>query len=263
MPTANTFRTDLNSVFNIVQNTAVVHPKEVFIESLRNFFSQDSFYRFVADEWGFPKTPDVTDFPNDAGINDDLTTRLFIGETYRYDMIFYPAILVKNGGGRFVPISFNNNEGVVHYRLMRFIDGYGNESFTSTPDYIKKSGAWEGSINIDIEAHSHRARDELTELVKVQFIEVARIDLQNAGVFVKGVRNSGPSETDDRNGKLYKDTVTCEIRSEWAREIPVQNAIDAINLCVDFGNLDVEPEQIAPNLRVSTTVELSDTLMSM
>lgn len=29
--------------------------------------------------------------------NQNLSTRLFIGENYRYDVIFYPAILVKSG----------------------------------------------------------------------------------------------------------------------------------------------------------------------
>ena len=260
--TANTFRTDLYSIFNSVQNTAIVHPKEIFIESLRTFFGRDSYYHFVADEWGFPKTPDLTDMANEAGIDDDLTTRIFIGESYRQDMIFYPSVTVKNGGTRFVPISFNNNEGVVHYSVTRFIDGYGNESFVSTPAFIKKSGAWEGTMNIDVEAHSHRARDEITELIMEQFIEFARKDLQNSGVFVKAIRNSGPSETDDRNGKLYKDTITCEIRTEWAREIPVLTALDAINICVDFGNLDTQPNQIAPNIRVTTTIDLSDALMS-
>jgi len=176
-------------------------------------------------------------------------------------MIFYPAIIVKKGGGKFVPISFNNNEGVVHYSVTRFIDGYGNESFVSTPSFIKKSGAWEGTMSIDIEAHSHRACNELTELIKSHFIEFARIDLQNSGVFIKGISHAGSSETDDRNGKLYKDTVTCDLRTEWAREIPVSSVVDAVNLCVDFGNIEVQPNQIAPNIRVSTTIELSDILI--
>src|ERR1700690_1148449 len=93
---------DLN---NFVQSSMIVYPKEIIIATLRDFFSRDSFYCYSKDAWGFANTTDHTDLPpgadlptnfNSHGANQGgLSTRLFIGENYRYDGIFYPAILVK------------------------------------------------------------------------------------------------------------------------------------------------------------------------
>jgi hypothetical protein len=238
----------------------VTHPKEIFIESLRKYFSDDSHFHYTADEWGFPKIIDLTDVPLEAGINDNVTTRIFIGEPYRFDASYYPALLIKSNGSRFVPTSFNNDEGTVQWAAQRFVDGYGNETIIQTPSHFIKAGAWEGSINIDIEAKSPHARDELAGLISLFFSEIRRIQLQIAGVFVKGVTASSPSESDDRNGKIFKQTITCEIRSEWRREIPINSVIDIINICVDFGTLETKPYEFAPNLRISNTVELINAL---
>ena len=263
MSTANTWRSDLNTLHNLVQNSLQAHPKEIFIESLREFFKDDAYYHYVSDEWGFPQTPDLTGMPLEAGYNDDTTTRLFIGEPYRQDVIYYPAILVRPAGSRFVPISFNNEEGSVQWAVQRFVDGYGNETFIQTPSHFIKAGAWEGSVNIEIEAKSSSARDDLADLVSAHCAELRRQQLQRSGVFVKGVSQGAPSETDDRNDKLFKQTITCEIRSEWRREIPITNVIDVISVCVDFGNVEVVPHVLAPNLRVATTVELVEALVEL
>lgn len=263
MGTGSSYRTDLYALHNVIQNTLITHPKEIFIESLREFFSQDSYYHYVRDSWGFPKTPDLTGVPLEAGYDDDVTTRIFIGEPYRFDVVYYPALLIRPAGARFVPISFNNEEGSVQWSAQRFIDGYGNESIIHTPSSFIKAGAWEGSINIDIEAKSPQARDDLVDLVSVHFVELRREQLQQSGVFIKGVTQSSPSETDDRNDKLFKCSVTCEIRTEWRREIPVTSVVDMIGICVDFGNVESSQPTLAPNLRVSTTVELIDALIEL
>lgn len=263
MPTVNTFRSDLQSLHNIVQNSMVTHPKEVFIESLREFFSDDAYYHYVRDEWGFPKTIDLTNVDLEAGYNDDITTRLFIGEPFRQDVIYYPAILIRHGGSSFVPISFNNEEGSVQWTARRFVDGYGNESLVQTPSHFIKAGAWEGTINIDIETRDSRSRDELVDFVSAHFIELRRRQLERSGVFVKKVSAGSPSESDDRNDKLFKQTITCEIRTEWRREIPVTNVVDMISICVDFGNLDTNPPVLAPNLRIVTPVELINALVNL
>lgn len=263
MGTANSFRSDLHAIHNVVQNSMVTHPKEALIHELREFFSQDSYYHYVRDLFGFPKVPDHTDLLNNAGVANDDTTRIFIGEFYRFDVIYYPALLVRSAGSRFVPISMSNNKGKVVHTNTRFIDGYGNETIISIPSALVENGAWEGSITVDVETKSPRSRDELVELIAHHFINTRRDQLQVAGVFVKGVNASASSEGDDINGKLFKQTVTYEIRSEWRREIPVNSVIDAINICVDFGNLETQPTQIAPNLRISTNVELIEALVAL
>jgi len=61
MGTANSFKSDLYAIYHYVQQTMLVHPKEVLIQTLRDLFSQDSYYHYVRDEWGFPKVTDHTD----------------------------------------------------------------------------------------------------------------------------------------------------------------------------------------------------------
>ena len=71
-------KTDLYSLHNYIQNTLISSPKEIMVESLRKFFSQDSFYHYQKDQWGFPLTPDHTDLPIESGLNDNVTTMIIL-----------------------------------------------------------------------------------------------------------------------------------------------------------------------------------------
>lgn len=264
MGTGNDFKSDLYRIFNYVQNALIIHPRDLILESLRDFFSADSYYRYQRDAWGFPKTPDHTDLPSTAGLDDDITTRLFIGEPYRDNLIYYPAILVKSGGSRSVPLSFNRNKGYLHYKNIEYIDGYGNSTIINTPSYFEQSGAWEGQVVAEIEARSPRARDELADLVSILFVDTFHERLIQSGVLIKGVSTSGPSDVEDRNDKLHKVSVTFDIRSEWHRQIPVERTVDIINICVEFANnLEEYPEIVSPNLTINSTVELVNELNNL
>jgi len=258
MATAHSYKTDLYQIFDYVQNTQIVHPKEIFIETLRKFFEEDSYYHYSRDQWGFPNTPDHTDLPLGAGLHDDATTRLYIGEYYRYDVRYYPALLVRHGGSKSVPISMGREKGSVQWRSIRYIDGYGNETILSTPSHYIQAGAWEGSVIVDIESRSLRARDELAEIVSLFFVDAAYESLYKAGVVIKsGSPSVGPpSEEDDRNDKLFKKSITFEIRSEWRRHLPIDNVVDAINICTDIGDIRQTPPRIAPNMRIITEIDL-------
>lgn len=265
MGTGTLFKTDLYGLFDYVQNTNIVAPKELFIETLRNFFAEDSYYHYVKDEWGFPKVTDHTNLPKSAGVEDDTTTRLYIGEMYRYDVTYYPSILVRHTGGNSVPISMSRNKGTVQWEATRYIDGYGHETIIRSPSYYVQSGAWEGSLAIDIKARSMRARDELAEIVSVFFVDAAFEDLYKAGVVIKSgfPKVGSPSEEDDRNDKLFTVTVDFSIRTEWRRQIPIQNVVDAINICVELGYLQTEPELIAPNIGITTSVDVIEAYSEM
>src|SRR5690606_27391752 len=108
---------------------------------IRDEFSKDSYYHYVKDEFGFPKTPDLTNVPLGAGFNDDVTTRIFIGEHFRHDAIFYPALLVKMGSMTSTPISINRNKETVKYDVTKVIDGYGNERLFTIPTHFVFAGA--------------------------------------------------------------------------------------------------------------------------
>jgi len=275
MSSNNFFKSDLNGIYNIVQSSMIVYPKEVIIATLRDYFSKDSYYHFSKDQFGFPNTTDHTDLPPGADLpygpgsqfilnpHPVLPTRLFIGENYRYNGIFYPAILVKSGGSKYVPISINRNEGTIKYERLLLVDGYGNQTVVTKPVALVTAGAWQGTIIIDIMSRSLRARDDLAEQVGMCFTEVNFEALHQIGVIVKPISISGTSETDDRNDKLFRQTITLEIRTEWRREIPIVNTIDAINFTANFLDLSQENSPVASNMTIHTGINLADMLAKM
>ena len=70
MATNSIYKSDLNQLYGLVQSSMIVYPKEIIIQHLRDFFSKDSLYHYVKDEWGFSKKVDHTDLPLGAGLFD-------------------------------------------------------------------------------------------------------------------------------------------------------------------------------------------------
>lgn len=260
MGTGNTFKTDFYQIHGIVQNTMISFPKEILIETLRDEFSKDSYYHYVRDAWGFPNTPNLTDVPSTAGLEDDVTTRLFIGEAYRHDKKYFPAILVRGGASKYVPISMSQNEGLVQYRAVRVLDGYGNEKIFSLPSYFSTSGAWEGNLTIEIWAGDAEARDELVEIVSSIVTITNNKSLEHSGVIFKPISVNSPTEVEDGKNKIYKQSINCDIRTEWNRIIPIDNILNTIFFCVDFVNLESEEAVIAPNIEVKSLIEIIEQL---
>lgn len=273
MSTNNFFKSDLFGLHNIVQASMLVYPKEIIIATLRDFFSKDSYYHYSKDQWGFANTTDHTDLPPGADLPfgpgshpelsnvRPLSTRLFIGENYRYDGIYYPAILVKSGGGKYVPISINREQGSIQYENIIFEDGYGNQTNISRPKSFITAGAFEGTINIDIMTRSLRSRDDLVELIMMCFTEVTFDTLYDVGLIIKPISFSSASESDDRNDKLFRQTLTLDIRTEWRREIPIGNIVDSILFTMSFENLAKPAAPIPANLSIVTEVTLLDILL--
>lgn len=258
MATNNLFKSDLYKIHGIVQNSMIVYPKEIIIATLRDFFSADSYYRYGRDNFGFANTVDQTDLPLGAGMHDNTTTRLFIGENYRFDGIWYPAILVKHGGARYVPVSINRDATKVQWQYRTFDDGSGNLVTFKTPKDFVFSGAWEGTIAIDVLTRSLRSRDDLVELVAICFTHVTFDSLRRAGVTVKPLSIGAPTETDDRNDKLFRQTLTLEIRTEWEVRKPIGNIIEVINFSLEFVDLDNPNAPVAQNLTINSQISLLD-----
>ena len=263
MSTNNLFRSDLYNIHNIVQNSMILQPKEAIIASLREYFAEDTYYHFSKDQWGFPNTPDHTDLPINAGINNELSTRLFIGEQYRQDKLFYPAILVKSGGSSYVPISMNREAYTVDWDFITVVDGYGNLKNYHTPKSYIFAGAWEGTISVEIRTKSLRARDDLIDLCAILFQDIGNNNLIKSGVAIKKVSASGPSESDDRTDKLFMQSLNLEIRTEWRREVPVSSVVEVINTTLDFVRLDNPNAVVAQNLTANSSIDISEVLLSM
>lgn len=261
MSTGNFFKSDLPRLHHVVQNSMIVYPKEIVLAVLRDHFSHDTYYHYVKDQWGFPNTMDHTDMPLEAGLHDNSMTRLFIGENYRQKGIFYPGIFIKNGGTKSVPISINREDSSVQWEIRSFEDGYGNVTFFKNPKSLIFAGAWEGSIIIDIKARDPRTRDELIQEVGLCFTDIAFKKMQKAGIICKPMSVGSPSEQDDRNDKLFIQSITMDVRSEWRREIPVNNVVEIINFSVEFANLSSPNPVVAQNLTINDTQNFLDVLL--
>lgn len=264
MATNSTANSDLYGLYSIVQSSMISWPKELVVEQLKDFFSRDSMYHYATDHFGFPQTPDHTNLPQTAGYNDNLTTRLYINSAHRYDLVYYPALIVRHGGATSTPISINREKACVQWDNLVFEDGYGNQKIIPIPAYFLYAGAWEGSVNVDVITRDPRSRDDLVELVSLLFTQLAADDMEKSGVAIKpsGVSAGAPSEGVDRTDTLFKQTITLQFRSEWRRQIPVGNIIDTINTSIEFGRTD-NSSPVAANLTINTQQTLTDLINNL
>jgi hypothetical protein len=251
MVTDHKVYSDLFSVADFVRQVAVSQGKNLLIDAIREYFKQDRFYRYATDAFGFPLTPDLTDLPPD--IQEERTTRIFIGDIFRYDKRYWPAIVVRYASGRYKPVSFNQNQ-TVRYRMDLVLDGYGGQSYVRVPTHRVVAGAWDQSFEIVIASESIPDREELTDIVSSFLIGKARQELYEAGLFVRSISMSGEREEDWGNDKVYMQSITVETYSEWRREIPIDSLVETINFCFKYGLFGTEEFSTD-----TTLVDVSDT----
>jgi hypothetical protein len=234
MATSHRVYSEIFELSDFVKQTAVTQGKNLLIDSLRESFRQDTIYRYSTDAFGFPLTPDLTDLPPDIG--ETRTTRIFIGDIFRYDKRYLPSITVRQTSGRYYAVSFNQ-EGTTRYRVDLVMDGYGNRSLVKVPTHKVFAGGWDQTFEVLVAAESTNDREELSDIVSSHLIGVARQPLQDAGLFVKTVSYGGEREETWANDHVYMQPVSVETFSEWRREIPLDSLVEAINFCFEFGIL--------------------------
>lgn len=239
MATSHRVYSDLFTLENFVRQVAVSQGKNLLIDILREHFKQDTLYRYTSDGFGFPLVVNVTDLPPD--IQEERTTRMYIGDIFRLSQRFWPAITVRHSSGTYNPVSFNQNF-TNKYRLDLVIDGYGNRSFVRVPTHKVITGAWNQSFEIQIAAESTPDREELTDIVSSFLIGAARQPLYEAGLHINKVSMGGEREEDYANDKVYLQSITVETYSEWRREVPIDanDIIDTINFCFNYGLLTAD-----------------------
>jgi hypothetical protein len=241
---------DLFNLSDFVKQVAVSQGKNLIIDALREYFRQDTLYKFSTDAFGFPLTPDLTEM--DPSIQNERTTRIFIGDSFRLDKRFYPSVVVKYSSGRYKPISFNQNYTINH-RVDLVTDGYGNNSFIKTPISTVVTGAWEQSFEIQIATESVPDREEITDIIASFFIGKVRQEIYEAGLFIKSVSISSEREEKWANDNVYIQTITLETYSEWRREIPIDDLLETISFCFKYGVFD--SGEISTDV---TTVDVND-----
>lgn len=249
--------TDIFNLENVVQQTGVVHGKNILIDTLRDIFSRDREFKYVADVFGFPKTPSHLGLDPAAGLDDSTTTRIFIGSTYRYDIKFNPSIIVKNTGSRYVPISFNQNLLGIINRKEIITDGYGNSSVIYSPAYHTLVGAWDQTFEVKIIAENEVDREELADIVQVALMGTRRLDLQTAGLFIKSLSTSGENEEPYSNDRLYMMSINLDTRSEWKVHIPINDIVERIGVCLTFNTLG---GSTADGLTINEQITMADTI---
>jgi len=230
---------DLFQLSSFVQQTAVSQGKNLLIDALREYFRQDTFYKYRTDAFGFPLTPDLTDMPPD--IQEERTTRIFIGDSFRYDIRFWPAVVVKYSSGRTYHVSFNQNQ-TTKYRLDLVLDGYGGRSYINVPTHHIVAGAWEQSFEIVIASESIPDREELTDIISSFLIGKARQELYEAGLFIKNVSIGNESNEQWGNDHVFLQSITVEAFSEWRRALPIENLVHAINFCFNYNIFGASPD---------------------
>ncbi len=207
---------------HVIQQVCIVHPKNLIIDVLRKYFSNDTLYPYRSDSFGYPLTVDQ------AGLDQDSTetTRILISDVFRYEVKMFPSILVKNNGGAYRPISFNQ-DGTLKYRKDLLIDELtGKRTIVTTPTHRVYAGAWDMRFDVSVYAESHSELEEITEIVTMILQYSCWNELRQNGLFIKSLSIGAESAEAYANDYIYGHTISIDTYSEWRVEIPIEDIIE-------------------------------------
>lgn len=208
---------------NVIQQVALVQPKNLLIDSLRKVFRADSIFTYRDDEYGFPLTPDLTG----GDIDSEETTKILISDLYRYEVKFFPSIIIKSGGGSYSPLSFNQDATYKH-RTDCIVDDYGEKKYFTTPTHRIYNGRWDMSFEIQIYSESHSELEELVDIVSMILQYSAWQELRENGLFIKSLNIGGENAEPYANDYVYSQAITISTLSEWRVEIPIESLVEKI-----------------------------------
>lgn len=240
---------------HIVQNVAIVQPKNLLIQSLRDLFRRDSIFTYRDDEFGFPLTPDMTG----KSIDTIDSTKILISDIFRYDVKFYPAVVIKHNGGSYKPLSFNQ-DGTYKYRIDYIENAQGARRKISTPTHKVYAGKWELNIEVGVYCESLSELQELIDILSIALQHVLWNDLRASGLFIQGLSIGGESSEPYANDYIYSQNLSLRCLSEWRVEIPIENIIEQIVFSFDSVKTDIPGEDNSANsavLKYSDILELS------
>jgi len=243
---------DFFSENNIIQQVAVVHPKNLLIQSLRDVFRKDSVYTYRSDEYGFPLTINLTGKELDS----TETTKILISDIYRHDVKFYPAIVIKHSGGSYKPISFNQ-DGVFKYRKDFIEDAYGGRRPISIPTHKVYQGKWDLGFDIQVYSESYTELQEIIDILAMALQYVLWNDLRASGLFISSLNIGGENAEQYANDYVYAQSISIKTLSEWRVEIPIENIIEKIVFSIDSDLSSTITDGIANN---STILRYDDLL---
>ena len=208
---------------HVVQQSLIQHPKELVIDGLRHIFSKDNVFTYREDEYGFPLTPDATGEDYET----DFSTKILISDAYRYDIRFFPAIIVKANGGSYKPLSFNQN-GTTKTRIDIIEDAFGGKREVLTPTHRIYAGAWDINLEISLFSESHAELVELTDITALALQYVLFQELRAQGLLIKTLSVGAENSEQFINDFIYSQSITLNCRTEWRVEIPIENLIEKV-----------------------------------
>ena len=195
----------------------------MLIDGLRKVFRNDSIFTYRDDEYGYPLTPDQTGIDVDS----PETTKIIISDAYRYDVKFFPAIVIKSSGGSYKPLSFNQNMTYQH-RTDVVETEYGAKKIVSTPTHRVYTGRWELGFEVGLYSESQSELEELTDIVSLAIQYVLWNELRANGLFISQVRIGAESAEPYANDYVYSTTISLSTLSEWRVEVPIDNIVEKI-----------------------------------
>jgi hypothetical protein len=240
----------------VIQQVCITQPKNLLIDVLRKYFANDAIYTYRMDEYGFPLTRDLTGIEVDS----EETTQILISDIFRYEVKFYPAIIVKNGGGQYKPISFNQNS-TFRYRIDREEDAAGFVTETKVPSHRVYAGAWNMNYDITIYSESQAELEELVDIVTMLLQYVAWNELRANGLFINNLSIGGENAEPYANDYVYNQTISLTTYSEWRVEIPLDNIIEKLIFYFDSVRTPipgVATDADALELKYDDILELAD-----
>jgi hypothetical protein len=239
----------------IIQNVAVVQPKNLLIQYLRDLFRRDSIFTYRDDEYGFPLTPDLTGKPLDTVES----TKILISDIFRYDVKFFPAITIKHGGGSYKPLSFNQ-EGTYKYRVDYTEDRYGARKKVWTPTHKVYAGKWDLNLDVGVYCESSSELQELIDILSIALQHVLWNDLRASGLFIQSLSIGAESSESYANDFVYSQNLNLRCMSEWRVEIPLEDIIEKIIFYFDSDRTESQKDDTSANstiLRYSDILELT------
>lgn len=240
----------------IVQQALIVHPKNVLIDVLRRRFSLDDIFTYRMDEFGFPLTPDLTG----GDIDSPDTTKILISDGFRYDVKFYPNIIVRSGGSSYRPLSFNQN-GTIKYRKDCVENEFGTQTVVTTPTHRIYAGYWDSSFEIQVSSESYSELQRLIDIISLELQYSSWNEMRANGLLIKATSISGETEEPYANDYIYKQTITVSTHSEWRVEIPLDNVIEKMVFYFDSVRTPIPPNATEADfqaLRFDDVIELAE-----
>ena len=241
---------------HIIQQSLIKHPKELIIDALRHNFSNDNTFTYRQDEYGFPLTPDVSGQSYDS----EFSTRILISDAYRYEVKFFPAIIVRANGGSYKPLSFNQN-GTIRYKIDVIEDEYGGKVFTKTPSHKVYAGAWDLNLEVQILADSHSELVELTDITALALQYTSWQELRAHGVLIKNLSVGAENAEQYINDFIYSQSITLNCRAEWRVEIPINNLVEKVVLNIESvktGSYPIKTSSDTLELKFNDIIELTE-----